>query len=54
MSFTYNLNELGAVVNAKIAIAAAKGIVKARNKELLGEYGGHITLSKGSERSASA
>lgn len=45
MGFTYNLNELGAVVNAKIAIAAAKGIVRARNKELLDEYGGHITLS---------
>lgn len=47
MSYIYNLREVGAVVNAKIAIAAAKGIVKARKKDLLDENGGHVTLGRG-------
>ena len=48
MSYIYNLRrEVGAVVNAKIVIAAAKGIVKARNKHLLDKNGGHATLGRG-------
>ena len=36
MTFIYNLREVGGVVNSKIAVAAAKGIINAKNKEILG------------------
>ena len=42
MSFIYNLREVGGVVNGKIAVAAAKGIINAKNKEILVENGGHV------------
>lgn len=32
MNFIYNLREVGGVVNGKIAVAAAKGIVNSKNK----------------------
>ena len=36
----------GGVVNQRIVIAAATGIVKHHDRSLLSEYGGHITLSR--------
>ena len=33
MNFIYNLREVGGVVNGKIAVAAAKGIINSKNKE---------------------
>ena len=45
MNFIYNLREVGGVV--KIAVAAAKGIINAKNKEILVENGGHVTLGNG-------
>ena len=39
------LRKAGTPVNAKIARAAAKGIVKAKNRALLYENGGHIQLT---------
>ena len=47
MSFIYNLREVGGAVNGKIAVAAAKGIINAKNKEILVENGGHVTLGNG-------
>lgn len=39
MNFIYNLREFGGVVNGKIAVAAAKGIINSKNKEFLVENG---------------
>ena len=47
MNFIYNLHEVGGVVNGKIAVAAAKGIINAKNREILVENGGHVTLGNG-------
>ena len=39
------LREGGGVVSARIAVAAARGIVHTYNKSLLAEFGGHIELT---------
>ena len=39
-----NLN--GAIVNSAIVKATARGLVRASDKKLLAEFGGHVTLTK--------
>ena len=41
-----NLQVAGGVVNRSIIIAAAKGIIKHRNRSLLKEYGGSLSLTR--------
>ena len=40
------LRDSGGVINTSIAVAAATGIVRKRDKSLLAENGGHIALTK--------
>ena len=44
--FIESLRKVGGVVNTSIVIAAATGVVSAKNP-LLVEHGGHIDISKG-------
>jgi hypothetical protein len=41
-----NLRAAGGIVNSRIAIAAAKGIVMSKEKTLLAQYGGGLILDK--------
>ena len=43
-TYLYKVRESGGVVNARIVIAAAKGIIRHYNRSLLEEFGGHIRL----------
>ena len=39
------VREGGGIVSARIAVAAARGIVQTYNKSLLAEFGGHVELT---------
>lgn len=39
MNYIYNLREVGAIVNSKLTIAAARRIVKGKDEEILKDYG---------------
>lgn len=41
-----NLRAAGGVVNSRIVLAAARGLIQHENRTLLAEFGGHITLEK--------
>ena len=45
--FVESLRKVGGVVNTSIVMAAAEGIVAAKNPSLLVVHGGHIQISKG-------
>ena len=42
--YLHKVRESGGVINARIVIAAAKGIIQHYNRLLLEEFGGHIRL----------
>ena len=46
-----SMRMVGAVVNTDIVMAAAKGIIAAREQSLLVQHGGHIELEKSLARS---
>lgn len=45
--FVESLRKVGGVVNTSIVMAAAEGIVAAKNPSFLVKHGGHITITKG-------
>lgn len=49
--FVKNLRAAGGVVNTTIVVAAARGIVRAENRALLVENGGHLDVSRDYARS---
>ena len=42
-----NLRKVGGSVNSVIVLAAANGIIAAKERSLLREHGGHLKLTKG-------
>ena len=46
-NYINSLRKVGGVVNTAIVLAAANGIVAAKNPGLLTSHGGHIEISKG-------
>ena len=45
--FIESLRKVGGVVNTSIVMAAAEGIIAAKNPSFLAKHGGHITITKG-------
>ena len=45
-AYLKELGRIGGVVNAAIAMASAKGIVRKKDSRMLAENGGHIVFTK--------